>query len=38
MRNMMIDEATLEDLQFVGFPEIVITDEVMADIENIKRK
>ena len=33
MINRMIDEQTLNDLQYVGFPELVITDEVLMDIE-----
>ena len=33
MINRMIDEQTLNDLQYVGFPELIITDEVMIDVE-----
>lgn len=29
----MIDDATLNDLQYADFPEFIITDEVMIDIE-----
>lgn len=38
MRNMMIDEATLNDLQFSGYPELVATEEVILDIEKARRK
>ena len=38
MRNMMIDDATLNDLQITGFPELVITDEVLIDIEKRRGK
>lgn len=38
MRNMMIDEATLNDLQIAGFPEMVVTDEVLMDIEKKRGK
>ena len=31
--NMMIDEAILDDLQINGYPELIITDEVLMDIE-----
>ncbi len=37
MRNMMIDDATLNDLQIVGYPELVITDEVLMDLDRRKR-
>ena len=33
MINRMIDEQTLNDLQYAGFPELIITDEVMIDVE-----
>lgn len=33
MINRMIDEQTLNDLQHAGFPELIITDEVMIDVE-----
>lgn len=33
MINRMIDEQTLNDLQYAGYPELVITDEVLMDIE-----
>ena len=33
MINRMIDEQTLNDLQYAGFPELTITDEVMIDVE-----
>ena len=32
MINRMIDEQTLNDLQYAGFPELTITDEVMIDM------
>ena len=38
MRNTMIDEATLNDLQMMKYPKLVITDEVLADIERKKKK
>ena len=38
MRNMMIDEAILNDLQITGFPELVVTDEVLMDIEKKRGK
>ena len=38
MRNTKIDEAILDDLQRAGYPEIVITDEVLADIEKARGK
>lgn len=38
MRNMMIDDATLNDLQITGFPEMVVTDEVLMDIEKRRSK
>jgi hypothetical protein len=34
----MIDEVLLDDLQRVGFPELVVTDEVLMDIEKRRRK
>lgn len=37
MRNMMINDATLNDLQLTGFPELIITDEVLMDIERKKK-
>ena len=33
MLNMMIDEAILDDLQINSYPELIITDEVLMDIE-----
>lgn len=33
MINRMIDEQTLNDLQYAGFPELIVTDEVMIDVE-----
>ena len=33
MLNMMIDEEVLNDLQFNSYPELIITDEVLMDIE-----
>ena len=33
MINRMIDEETLNDLQYAGFPELIVTDEVMIDVE-----
>ena len=38
MRNMMIDDAILNDLQITGFPELVISDEVLMDIEKKRGK
>lgn len=38
MRNTMIDDATLNDLQICGFPEMTITDEVLMDIEKARGK
>ena len=38
MRNTMIDDATLNDLQMCGFPELVVTDEVLVDIEKRRGK
>ena len=38
MRNTMIDEAILNDLQISGFPKIIITDEVLMDIEKKRGK
>lgn len=38
MRNMMIDDATLNDLQLAGYPDIVITDEVLINIEKARSK
>ena len=38
MRNTMIDDATLNDLQMCGFPELIVTDEVMRDIEKARGK
>jgi hypothetical protein len=35
---MMIDDAILNDLQITGFPEMVITDEVLMDIEKKRGK
>lgn len=34
MKNFMIDDAVLMDMGIEKQPEIVITDEVMMDIEN----
>ena len=33
MLNRMIDDATLNDLQIVGYPKMIVTDEVLMDIE-----
>ena len=33
MINRMIDEQTLNDLQYAGFPKLIITDEAMVDAE-----
>ena len=33
MINRMIDEQTLNDLQYAGFPELIVTDEVMIEVE-----
>ena len=38
MRNMMIDDATLNDLQITGFPDMIITDEIFMDIERARGK
>ena len=38
MRNMMIDDAILNDLQITGFPELVVTDEVLMDSEKRRGK
>ena len=29
----MIDEQILNDLQYAGFPELIVTDEVMIEVE-----
>lgn len=33
MINRMIDEQILNDLQYAGFPELIVTDEVMIEVE-----
>ena len=33
MLNMMIDEEVLNDLQINSYPELIMTDEVLMDIE-----
>lgn len=33
MKNTMIDPKELDDLQIAGFPPLVITDEIMLDLE-----
>lgn len=33
MRNTMINEEVLDDLQINGYPELIVTDEVLMDIE-----
>ena len=33
MINRMIDEQILNDLQYAGFPELIVTDQVMIDVE-----
>ena len=33
MQNRMIDENILDDLQINGYSKLVITDEVLIDIE-----
>ena len=38
MRNTMIDDVILNDLQMCGFPELIVTDEVMMDIEKARGK
>ena len=38
MRNMMIDDTILNDLQIAGFPEMVVTDEIFMDIERARGK
>ena len=37
MLNRMIDDATLNDLQIVGYPKMIVTDEVLMDFERGKR-
>lgn len=36
MLNRMIDDATLNDLQIVGYPKMIVTDEVLMDLERKK--
>ena len=36
MLNRMIDDATLNDLQIVGYPKMIVTDEVLVDLERKK--
>ena len=38
MINRMIDEQTLNDLQYAGFPELIITDEVMKEMEKKEKR
>ena len=38
MINRKIDEQTLNDLQYAGFPELTITDEVMVDVEKKEKR
>ena len=38
MINRIIDEQTLNDLQYAGFPELTITDEVMVDVEKKEKR
>ena len=38
MINRMIDEQTLNELQYAGFPELTITDEVMIDAEKKEKR
>ena len=33
MKNTMIDPKELDDLQIAGFPSLVVTDEIMLDLE-----
>lgn len=33
MRNTMIDDATLNDLQITGYPKLVVTDEVLMSLK-----
>ena len=33
MKNTMIDPKGLDDLQIAGFPSLVVTDEIMLDLE-----
>lgn len=33
MINRMIDEQILNDLQYAGFPELIVTDEIMIEVE-----
>lgn len=37
MLNRMIDDATLNDLQIVGYPKMIVTDEILMDLERGKR-
>lgn len=36
MLNRMIDDATLNDLQIVGYPKMIVTDEILMDLERKK--
>ena len=38
MINRMIDEQTLNDLQYADFPKLIITDEVMIDVEKKEKR
>ena len=38
MINRMIDEQILNDLQYAGFPELIVTDEVMIDVEKKEKR
>ena len=37
MLNRMIDDATLNDLQIVGYSKMIVTDEILMDLERKKR-
>lgn len=36
MLNRMIDDATLNDLQIVGYPKMIVTDEILMELERKK--
>ena len=38
MINRMIEEQTLNDLRYAGFPELIITDEVMIDVKKKEKR
>lgn len=37
MQNTMIDDSILNDLQIAGFPELIVTDENLIDVERKKQ-